>query len=301
MADGDAFLLLTMSGFFQWRGEKMKHQQYSIKFPIGESHQLGEDEVFFSVLENGQDIKFRFHEYGEIYKRPGLYEQLFYHRLKCNSPQKIGDILAKVLEDNRVEMTELRALDFGAGNGMFGEQLCNMGVARVIGADISEEAYIACERDRPSVYDAYYVCDFSNLETSMQRELAAWQIDCLTCVAALGFGDIPAKAFANAFNLVAPSGWIAFNIKESFLLESDTSGFSRLIKSLLVSDALEVHHLERYRHRISIDGRQLFYYALVGKKGFDIPDHLLNGVTEVQSRARSLERAAGELATIKCG
>lgn len=256
----------------------MKHQQYNIKFPVTESHQLGQDEVFFYLVENGQDIKIRFHEYGDIYKRPGLYEQLFYQRLKCSSPKKVADILAKVLRDNRVEMTELRVLDFGAGNGMFGEQLHMVGVARVIGVDISEEAYIACERDRPGVYDAYYVRDFCDLDLATRQELATWQIDCLSCVAALGFGDIPAKAFANAFNLVAPSGWVAFNIKESFLLESDTSGFSRLIKSLLVSDALEVHHLERYRHRISIDGCQLFYYALVGKKEFDIPDHILNSL-----------------------
>jgi predicted TPR repeat methyltransferase len=166
-------------------------------------------------------------------------------------------------------------LDLGAGNGIVGEQLNSVGVARVIGVDISEEAYLACERDRPGTYDAYFVCDFCDLDVTTQQELALWQIDCLTCVAALGFGDIPAKAFANAFNLVAPSGWIAFNIKDSFLLESDSSGFSRLIKSLIVSDVLEVHHLERYRHRISIDGRPLFYYTLVGKKEFDIPGHIL--------------------------
>src|ERR1035437_4770050 len=34
------------------------------------------------------------------------------------------------------------------------------------------------------------------------------------------------------------------NYKESFLFESDTSSFSRLVKSLLVRDALEIHHLE---------------------------------------------------------
>ena len=68
------------------------------------------------------------------------------------------------------------------------------------------------------------------------------------------------------------------NIKETFLLESDTSGFSRLIKQLLVNDALEVHHLERYRHRISIDGRPLFYYALVGKKESDIPHHIMSKI-----------------------
>lgn len=252
----------------------MDYQRYNIKFPVTEPHQLGQDEAFFYLSENEQEIRLRFHDYGEIYKRPGLYEQLFYQRLKCSSPKKVGEILSKVLRDNHIEMTELRVLDLGAGNGMFGEQLQAVGVARIIGVDISEEAHIACERDRPGIYDSYYVCDFCSLDDVTRQKLAEWQIDCLSCVAALGFGDIPARAFANAFNLVAPSGWITFNIKESFLLESDTSDFSHLIKSLLLSDALEVHHLERYRHRISIDGRSLFYYALVGRKEFDIPDHI---------------------------
>ena len=257
----------------------MKHKQYNIKFPATEPHQLSQDESFFYLIENEQEIEFRFHDYGEIYKHPGLYEQLYYDRLKCDSPQKVADILTKVLRDNRIEMTELRVLDLGAGNGMFGEQLQRSGgVARVIGVDICQEAYTACERDRPGVYDAYFVLDFCDLDAIAQQELATWQIDCLSCVAALGFDDIPTKAFANAFNLVAQSGWIAFNIKESFLLESDTTGFSLLIKSLLVSDALEIHHLERYRHRISIDGRPLFYYALVGRKELDIPNHILNGI-----------------------
>ncbi len=253
----------------------MTHQQYNIKFPVTEPHQIGQDEAFFYLIENEEKTRLRLHDYSEIYKFPGLYEKLFYQRLKCSSPKKVGEILSKVLQNNRSEMTELRVLDLGAGNGMFGEQLHSVGVARVIGVDISEEARMACERDRPGIYDAYYVCDFCNLDEILQQELAEWQIDCLSCVAALGFGDIPAKAFANAFNLVAPSGWIAFNIKESFLLESDTSGFSKLIKSLLLSDALEVHHLERYRHRISIDGRSLFYYALVGRKESDIPEYIM--------------------------
>lgn len=253
----------------------MSYKKYNIKFPATEIHNLGQDEAFFYLSENDQVVRFRFHDYGELYKRPGLYEQLFYQRLKCSSPQKVSGILSKVLRNNRIEMTELRVLDLGAGNGMFGEQLQAEGVARVIGADISDEAHIACERDRPGIYDSYYVCDFSNLDEVTQQKLAEWQIDCLSCVAALGFGDIPARAFANAFNLVAPSGWVAFNIKESFLLESDTSEFSSLIKALLLSDALEVHHLERYRHRISIDGRPLFYYALVGRKELDIPANIM--------------------------
>ncbi|MBK8251291.1 MAG: methyltransferase domain-containing protein [Polyangiaceae bacterium] len=254
----------------------MKNRQYHIKFPPTDPHQLSQDEAYFYLLENHEDIKIRFHDYSEIYKRPGLYEQLFYDRLKCNSPKKVRDILAKVLSDNRVEMTELRVLDLGAGNGMFGEQLQAGGVARVIGVDISPEAADACARDRPGRYDAYYVGDISNNEAAISEDLKSWQFDCLSCVAALGFGDIPASAFAHAFNLISPSGWVAFNIKETFLLASDNSGFSTLVKTLLNSDALEVHHLERYRHRISIDGRPLFYHALVGRKESDIPPSVMS-------------------------
>ena len=248
-------------------GIKMKRRLHNIRFPVSEPHQLQQDESFFYLKENDQELTLRFHEYGEIYKRPGLYEQLFYQRLKCQSPKKVCSVLGKVLADNHVELSELRVLDLGAGNGMVGEILQT---ARVIGIDISHEAYSACERDRPGIYDAYYVADLCNIDAITQQELNDWQIDCLTCVAALGFGDIPTKAFATAYNIVQSGGWIAFNIKETFMQESDVSGFSRLIKHLLITDTLEVHHLERYRHRISIDGRPLFYYVVVGKKEFDI-------------------------------
>lgn len=250
----------------------MKRQRYNIRFPATEPAQLGQDEAYFYLVEHGQEIRLRFHDYGEIYNRPGLYEQLFYQRLKCASPKTVCGILSNVLRASRVEMSELRVLDLGAGNGMVGELL---EVARVVGIDISREAYEARERDRPGAYDAYYVADLCNLGDALRQELLDWQIDCLTCVAALGFGDIPTKAFATAFNLVKPGGWVAFNIKETFLQESDVSGFSRLTKHLLVSDTLEVHHLERYRHRISIDGHPLFYYALVGKKETDISPNIL--------------------------
>lgn len=258
----------------------MKRLQYAIKFPTTPPHQLDQDEAYFTLSEQDRETKLRFHDYGEIYKRSGLYEQLFYTRLKCVSPKKVADTLNKVLREARAEVTELRVLDIGAGNGMFGEQMHNVGVARVVGIDICEEAKEACERDRPGVYDAYYLCDLRNLDEQALDELRSWNLDCLSCVAALGFGDIPARAFANAYNIVAKGGWVAFNIKETFLQESDQSGFSSLVKALMLSDALEVHHLERYRHRISIDGRPLYYYTLVGRKECDIPEHIMSAIRD---------------------
>lgn len=251
----------------------MINQVHNISFPISEPHALDQDEAYFILKENDSRTKVRFHDYDRIYDRPGLYEQLFYQRLRCASPRKARDLLEKVLQDNRMDLSELRVLDLGAGNGMMGELL---DAARVIGVDISDHARLACERDRPDAYDAYYVTDMCRLDPELAAEMKSWQLDCLTCIAALGFGDIPVRAFANTFNLIRPDGWVVFNIKETFLQESDRSGFSMLVKHLLVSDTLQVHHLERYRHRISIDGRALFYYVLVGRKASDISAAVLD-------------------------
>ena len=64
------------------------------------------------------------------------------------------------------------------------------------------------------MYDAYYVEDFTNLDKDKEDDIASWQCDCMVTVAALGFGDIPTKAFIEAYNVIKTEGWVAFNIKE---------------------------------------------------------------------------------------
>lgn len=245
--------------------------RHRIQFPSQEASALAQDEVYF-FLENGDGRRrIRFHDYNEIYQVPGLYEQLFYDRLKCYSPAKVAEILHSSVTQAHQHVSELRVLDFGAGNGMMGEELNKFGVARLVGVDIIPEASVATERDRPGVYDAYYVEDFCNLSPERRELLASWSFDCLTTVAALGFGDIPPRAFIEAFNLIESGGWIAFNIKESFLTQSDSSGFSRLMRELIFSEYLDLHHLERYRHRLSIEGKPLYYFAIAGRKNAGIP------------------------------
>lgn len=250
-------------------------KRYRIKFPPSDSEKLGQDEVFFILIEDGEEKPLRFHDYDEIYKRPGLYEQLFYERLRCNSPEKVADLLKRALGTVREPVNELRVIDLGAGNGMMGEVLKQDGVARLVGADIIPEARDAAYRDRSTVYDDYYIHDFANLSAHVQEELFDWRFNCLTCVAALGFGDIPPRAFFNAIKLVQTDGWLAFNIKETFLDHNEHTGFSRLVRELIFSKYLDIYHLELYRHRLSMEGTQLFYYALVGRMTASIPDNFL--------------------------
>ena len=249
---------------------------HRVHFPPADAQNLDQDEVSFLLREASGETRLRFHDYDEIYKRPGLYEQLFYDRLKCNSPAKVAETLQKTLAANGEQFTELRVLDLGAGNGIMGEAVKRIGVSRLIGVDIIPEARDACLRDRPGLYDEYYIADFTALDDDTETEIDAWSIDCLAAVAALGFGDIPPKAFLRAIQFVANGGWVAFNIKETFLDNSDTSGFSKFIRELIFSEYLNVHHLERYRHRLSMEGTPLYYYALVARKVADIPSSFVS-------------------------
>lgn len=240
--------------------------RYRVEFPPPTPDDLDQDEAYFHLTHDGTRTKIRFHDYAAIYRRRGLYEQLFYDRLKCQSPSKVAGVLSQSVRKIQEQPSELRILDLGAGNGMAAEALAAVGVSRLVGIDIVEEARDAAHRDRPGIYDHYYVADLSEADGELEADLRAWSFNCLVCVAALGFGDIPPSAVASALDLIERDGWIAFNIQESFLENGDASGFSGFVRELIFSGYLDLFHLERYRHRLSIDGRPLTYFAIVGRK-----------------------------------
>ena len=252
------------------------HKRHRIQFPKTGVSSLAQDEAYFYLQQSDRERKIRFHDYNEIYQVQGLYEQIFYDRLKCNSPAKVASILESAVKQSQDVFTELRVLDLGAGNGMMGEELKKHGVSRLVGVDIIPEAYDATVRDRPGLYDAYYVTDFTALEEETETDIAAWECNCMVTVAALGFGDIPTAAFIKALNIIQGQGWVAFNIKETFFNETDKSGFSTMIRELIFSKYLDVYHIERYRHRLSIEGEPLYYFAIVCRKNADVPMEFLS-------------------------
>lgn len=246
-----------------------ERERFEIRFPTGDS--VGQDEEWCEVGLNGTSRRLRFHDYHELYSVPGLYEQLFYDELECRSPATVCGLLREELTKAEVDTTDLRVLDVGAGNGIVGEELERMGAGLLVGVDIIAEAEEATKRDRPGLYDHYFVVDLTDIPADDRGELESMRFNCLTSVAALGFGDIPPRAFAEAYNLVADGGWVAFTIKEDFLGDQDKTGFSQLIEMMLDEGNLEQRGQRRYRHRLSMTREPLHYVAMTARKQSDVP------------------------------
>ena len=100
----------------------MQNLNYEITIPDLDC-QLEQNEEWVIVDFGNRQEKVRLHDYSVIYGIPGLYEEILYNRLKCNSPKVICDMLTDILKRSGYNTKELRLLDFGAGNGMAGEQL----------------------------------------------------------------------------------------------------------------------------------------------------------------------------------
>lgn len=233
--------------------------------------ELDQDQEWCEIEIGGNRRRIRFHDYAEIYEVPGLYERLFAEQLECDSPRVVTELLEGELRAARVKPGRLTALDFGAGNGMVGELLADLTIGGIVGVDLLPEARAAAQRDRPDLYENYYALDFTQLEPGDRRDLMRHDFDLMTCVAALGFGDIPPLAFAEAFNLVGSPGWIAFNIRDRFFAETDPAGFGAFIARMFRDGVLKERARKRYTHRVSVTGEPLEYIAIIAEKHDDVP------------------------------
>ena len=123
--------------------------------------------------------------------------------------------------------------------------------------------------------DEYLVEDMNAPSPSADACLRALRPNALACVAALGFGDIPARAWHRAAGYVAPGGLLAFNIKDDFLDPRYAYGFSELIRRMVNGKVARMEAMRRYRHRLSAAGEPIYYTAMVVTKLAEIPASML--------------------------
>lgn len=247
--------------------------EFSVHLPALAGAPSEQDSEWCIVETASGRRRIRFHDYAEIFAVPGLYERLFYDELECCSPRMVRTLIEDVLDARGTDPSALRVLDVGAGNGMVAEELDDLGVGSIVGVDILDEAAAAAERDRPDVYEEYRVVDLTDPGADDDAALAGAGFNCMTTVAALGFGDIPPAAFAQAFDYVDQGGLVAFTLKDRFTdVAADESGFSQLIRVLGEGGVLQPLVEHRYRHRLSVTGEPLHYVAYVAEKRGDITD-----------------------------
>ena len=243
----------------------MGYKEYEIQYP-DDACSLDQDEECITIVTPDGAEKIRLHAYERFYEIPGLYEEVVYGKLKCDSPRMMCTLLKKELEKAQYDAKELRVLDFGAGNGIVGECLKKtIDCGRLVGLDILKQAKDAARRDRPNLYDEYYVMDLSELDPKKRDTLKKWNFNMLVSIGSLGYGDIPKQAFVNAFNTIADIGWISFNIRDRFLTKGDDSGYRDMIE-MMMKDSLEMLHRRRYFHRLTMSGEPLYYEAIIGRK-----------------------------------
>jgi hypothetical protein len=243
--------------------EVINNGPFPIRFP---PKGLPQDEEWCEVQIDGKWKRIRFHDYHEVYKVPGLYETIFYRTLRCNSPNRVSSFLNDVAIELGLDLARFRAIDIGAGNGMSGEALQNLGVRKIVGIDLLPEAKEAVLRDRPWVYDHYLVADLTTPSPEEGKFLQEYRFNLLCTIAALGFGDIPPLAFFNAFNLLDDNALIAFNIRDKFLKKEGGSPFARLINAMLEKEVIELELLKRYQHRLNTQGEPIYYVGIVARK-----------------------------------
>lgn len=244
----------------------VSEEDLKVHLPRSGAAALAQDEEFFDVEVDGERQRLRCHDYGEIYSVPGLYERVFAEVLSCRSPEVVVELLEETLVKQQRDPGTLRVVDLGAGNGMVAEELDRIGADSIVGIDLLDEAKEAAERDRPGLYDDYHALDLTELDPVTREDLERRRFNALTCVAALGFGDMPPEAFRTAFDFVEPGGWIAFNIRDQFVSNGDRSGFAKLLDRMYDAGEIVQHARVRYQHRVSVEGEPIHYVAVVAQK-----------------------------------
>lgn len=147
----------------------------------------------------------------------------------------------------------------------------SIGLGTIVGIDLLPEARTAALRYHPGIYDDYRTLDLNALRAADRAEVEGHDFNCLACVAALGFGDVPPTRVHASVQPGRLPGWLAFNLRERFLHEDDAAGFGALIERMLAEGVIEQRARTRYTHRISVSGEPLDYVAIVATKHQDVP------------------------------
>lgn len=187
-----------------------------------------------------------FHDYAALYAVPGLYERVFHDELEMRSADVVVGLYADALRTLDRTAADERVLDLGAGTGIGGTLLRELGVGQVTALDVEPAAADAAARDRPGVYDAFLVADLGASPETLEA-LAADRPTALLAISAIGAGHIALELLAETVTRVLrPGGLFGFAVAAELL-----PAFFEEFFALVDADRLYEH---AYVHRRRTDG-----------------------------------------------
>lgn len=152
--------------------------------------------------QNNQELTERYNRWAKDYEQD--LEQLYGRPTR----EPIVDLTLKYLKPNA------RILDVGAGTGIMGQQLHQLGYNHLTAIDISEG--MLAEAEKKNVYTALYqmvlgeVLDFSNNS-----------FDGVIACGVFTYGHAPSNSFDELIRITKPGGYIIFTLRPDFYENSD--------------------------------------------------------------------------------
>jgi len=217
------------------------------------------DGEYLGLRHDGQEEVVHLHDYPRLYAVSGLYEHVVQGLLGCRSPQVAADALGRAVRGLGLEPRRLRVLDLGAGTGLVGELLRELGFSEVIGLDALKEARAACLRDRPGVYRDYLVGDLMDPSAELSARLRGFRPEALIAAGAFGGTHAPPRALTNALALLPGGAPVVFTIDQRWLRTDDPGGF----RPLLGSGELSLLERTSFQHRLTTTGTPIQYELIV--------------------------------------
>ena len=238
---------------------------YVVRFPEEVDHLTPETEYFYVRLKDGEH-RIRLHDYATLYLHPGLYEYVVTDQLQCRSPWVVTKLLMDEILRSEGDLSVVKVLDFGAGCGLAGEILRAQGVQSIVGLDRVPAAAEATLRDRPGIYESYFVGDICVLKPEMAVALQQYRFNTMICVSAMALGHIAPDAFVQAFNMISDGGWIAFNVFQDSMDGRSNPELSYFYEKVMNGECMQVLMAHSYDHRLMMNGKRIKNLAVVGKK-----------------------------------
>lgn len=223
--------------------------------------------VGLSAATGGSEEVVHLHDYARIYATPGLYERIVQELLECRSPQVCAEAFGRALALLGIDPSGVLALDVGAGTGLIGELVAELGLAGVVGLDVLAAARCAALRDRPGAYREYVVGDLVAGSAAVLERLRRQRFGGLVAAGALGGTHMPPVALERVLGLLVPGAPVVFSIDERWSATDEPGGFRTPLARMFDTGRLRLLERSRFLHRRRTTGEPVHYELIVAATG----------------------------------